>query len=177
MSFPSVSKLIFVLSVIFFQVAVAEDLPELQTVKSVDLNRYVGKWYEIASFYQRFQKGCVASTALYSLREDGDIDVLNECRLKTFDGKLKKAKGKARVVDTITNAKLKVSFFWPFWGKYWIIDLGENYEYAVVGHPSRDYLWILSRTPTLDENVLSGILERLKSQHYDLSKLNKTPQP
>lgn len=157
--------------------AQAGDTPTLNTVKYVDLNRYLGKWYEIASFYQRFQKDCVASTATYTQREDGDIDVLNECRIKTFDGKLKQARGKAWVEDKETNAKLKVSFFWPIWGRYWIIDLGKNYEYAVVGHPSRDYLWILSRTSTMDDAVFSAILERLKEQHYDLSKLNKTPQP
>lgn len=153
-----------------------EDAP-LNTVKYVELSRYVGKWYEIASFYQRFQKDCVASTANYTLREDGDIDVLNECRIKSFDGKIKQAKGKAKVEDKTSNAKLKVSFFWPFWGKYWIIDLGENYEYAVVGHPNRKYLWILSRTPKMEETTFNAILERLKEQHYDLSKLNKTPQP
>ncbi len=166
------------LSAIFVAANVkADDLPALNTVKYVEINRYLGKWYEIASFYQRFQKDCVASTATYTLREDGDIDVLNECRLKTFDGKLKQAKGKAQVEDKVTNAKLRVSFFWPFWGKYWIIDLGKDYEYAVVGHPTREYLWILSRTPKMDETVLNGILERLKAQHYDLSKLNRTPQP
>ncbi len=165
------------LSAIFVAANVRADaLPALNTVKYVEINRYLGKWYEIASFYQRFQKGCVASTATYTLREDGDIDVLNECRLKTFDGKLKQAKGKAQVEDKVTNAKLRVSFFWPFWGKYWIIDLGKDYEYAVVGHPTREYLWILSRTPKMDETVLNGILERLKAQHYDLSKLNRTPQ-
>lgn len=154
----------------------ASNLP-LQTVPFVDLNRYLGKWYEIASYYQKFQKDCVATTANYSLRDNGDIDVLNECRLKTFDGKLKSAHGKAKVVDKDTNAKLKVSFFWPFYGKYWIIDLGENYEYAVVGHPNREYLWILSRTPTMDPATLNGIRARLTEKHFDLSKLNMTPQP
>lgn len=156
--------------------AFSKQIP-LETVPRVEINRYLGKWYEIASFYQSFQKDCVASTATYSLRDDGSIDVLNECRLKTFDGKLKTAKGKAVVTDTKTNSKLKVSFFWPFYGKYWIIDLGSNYEYAVVSHPSRNYLWILSRTPTLDKITLDEILSRLEQKHFDLSKLNMTPQP
>ncbi|NNE16906.1 MAG: lipocalin family protein, partial [Myxococcales bacterium] len=87
------------------------------------------------------------------------------------------AEGRARVVDTDTNAKLEVSFFRPFWGDYWIIDLAPDYEYAVVGHPSRDYLWILSRTLTLDEQTYAEILTRLEAKGYPLAPLNKTEQP
>jgi apolipoprotein D and lipocalin family protein len=155
----------------------AEKTPPLQTVDQVDLNRYMGKWYEIASFPQWFQKNCVASKATYSLRKDGKVDVLNECRDKTLNGKLRDAKGKAWVEDKKSNAKLKVRFFWPFSGDYWIIDLGKDYQYAVVGHPNRDYLWILSRSPRMDSAVYDGIIERLKKQHYDVSRLNKTLQP
>jgi apolipoprotein D and lipocalin family protein len=154
--------------------AASEKSPPLQTVPHVDLNRYLGKWYEIASFPQWFQKNCVASSATYTLRPDGKVDVLNQCRDKTLDGKLREAKGKAKVVDRNSNAKLKVSFFWPFSGDYWIINLGANYEYAVVGHPKRNYLWILSRTPHMDPAVYDGILDRLKQQHYDVSRLRKT---
>jgi apolipoprotein D and lipocalin family protein len=156
--------------------AVADTVPPLQTVAHVDLNRYIGKWYEIASFPMRFQKGCVASTANYALRKDGDVDVLNQCRDKTLEGKLRDAKGKAWVVDRQSNAKLKVRFFWPFSGDYWIIDLGADYEYAVVGHPKRNYLWILSRSPKMDPAIYDGIIERLKKQHYDVTRLNKTLQ-
>ena len=152
------------------------NLPELQTVSHVDLNRYLGTWYDIASFPQRFQKGCTGSTATYTIRDDGDIDVVNRCRLNSLDGKEKMANGRARVVDKATNAKLKVSFFRPFWGDYWIIDLGQNYEYAVVGHPSRDYLWILSRTPTIDPAVYDEVIGRLKEQGYAVQRLNRTLQ-
>jgi apolipoprotein D and lipocalin family protein len=155
----------------------SESLPPLRTVESVDLNRYMGKWYEIASFPQRFQKGCVASTATYTLGSNGKVDVLNQCRNETLDGKLRNAKGTAWVVHKSTNARLKVRFFWPFSGDYWIIDLGANYEFAVVGHPSRTYLWILSRTPRMDDGTYQAILGRLKAQGYDLSRLNKTLQP
>ncbi len=151
-------------------------LPPLETVSHVDLNRYMGKWYEIASFPQWFQKGCVASNAQYTLRKDGAVDVLNQCREKTLDGKPKVAKGKAWVVDPKSNSRLKVRFFWPFSGDYWIIDIGDDYEYAVVGHPKRTYLWILSRTPQMDPAVYDGILERLRKQHYDLTRLSKTLQ-
>lgn len=154
-----------------------EQLPPLHTVERVELSRYLGTWYEIASYPQRFQAGCTATTANYSLRDDGLISVLNRCRKGGLDGKLDEAEGRARVVDEATNAKLEVSFFGPFWGDYWIIDLDEEgYRYAVVGHPGRDYLWILSREPQLDPEVYDGILERLREQHYDTSRLVKTLQ-
>jgi apolipoprotein D and lipocalin family protein len=143
-------------------------------VPRVELSRYVGTWYEIASFPQRFQKGCTATTATYTQREDGEIDVVNRCRKGSPEGKLASAEGRARVVDKTSNAKLEVSFFRPFWGDYWIIDLGERYEYAVVGHPGRDYLWILSRTPTMNPTVYAGILERLEEQGYQTERLKKT---
>src|SRR5512136_648385 len=137
---------------------VRESLPPLRVVPSVDLTRYVGTWYEIARFPHRFQEGCVGSRANYSLLEDGKVGVLNECYKSSFDGPLSSAKGKAWVVDKETNAKLKVSFFWPFSGDYWIIDLGPDYKYTVVGHPSRDYLWILSRTPKMEDSTYKTIL-------------------
>ena len=152
-------------------------LPPLEAVSQVDLERYLGTWYEIASYPQRFQEGCTGTTATYTLRPDGEIDVLNKCRKDSLDGPEDSAEGRARVVDSQTSAKLEVSFFRPFWGDYWIIDLGENYEYAVVGHPSRDYLWILSRTPTLDDATYEAILERIQSMGYPLEPLQKTPQP
>ncbi|MGB8331949.1 MAG: lipocalin family protein [Polyangiales bacterium] len=151
-------------------------LPPLKTVSQVDLKRYLGTWYEIASYPQPFQKGCTHTTATYSPREDGQINVLNQCRNSSGKGKKDVAHGRARVVDRETNAKLEVSFFGPFWGDYWIIDLGSDYEYAVVGHPSRDYLWILSRTPTMDEVTYDGILNRLAEMGYPLDRLVKTEQ-
>lgn len=152
------------------------ELPPLRTVPHVDLERYMGTWYDIASFPQRFQKGCTGTTATYTLRPDGTVEVLNRCARGSLDGKVTTAKGRAKVVDPTSNAKLKVSFFRPFWGDYWIVDLGRDYEYAVVGHPGRRYLWILSRTPTMAPEVYAGILERLRAQHYDVSRLVRTPQ-
>jgi apolipoprotein D and lipocalin family protein len=149
----------------------------LEVVDSVDLDRYLGRWYEIASYPMFFQRGCTATTADYSLREDGLIKVINSCRKGTLDGKLKQAKGKAKVVDTETNAKLKVSFFGPFWGDYWIIDLDPDYQWAVVGGPKRKYLWILSRTPQMDEALYEEIIGRLPAKGYDPKHLNRTTQP
>lgn len=153
------------------------DLPPLRTVDYVDLERYLGTWYEIARFPVSFQEGCVGVTATYTLREDGRIDVLNQCREETLDGEPDSAEGLARVVDETTNAKLEVTFFLFFWGDYWIIDLDEDYAWAVVGHPDRDYLWILSRTPELDEEIYAGILDRLRDQGYETERLVPTPQP
>jgi apolipoprotein D and lipocalin family protein len=152
-----------------------EGLP-LRTVDRVDLQRYAGRWYEIATIPMSFQKGCVAVTATYTLRPDGDVAVVNTCRQETLDGPERSAEGKAWSVDP-SNAKLEVQFFWPFHGSYWVIDLDPDYRWAVVGHPSRTYLWILSRSPRLDDATYDGILSRLRAQSYDLTLLVKTPQP
>ncbi|HET9431383.1 MAG TPA: lipocalin family protein [Chitinophagaceae bacterium] len=149
---------------------------ELQTVPSVDLNKYAGKWYEIAAYPQRFQKGCHATTAEYSLSEKGYVIVVNRCYKDSINGKPSSIKGKAFVQKNSGNAKLKVQFFWPFKGKYWIIDLANDYSYAVVSHPNRKYLWILSRTPKMEKSVYQQILGRLKEKGFDLSKLKLTPQ-
>jgi apolipoprotein D and lipocalin family protein len=149
-------------------------LPPLQTVAHVDLSRYLGTWYEIANFPQSFQRGCTATTATYTLRADGEIDVLNRCRKGSPDGKENSALGRARVVDGTTNAKLEVSFFRPFWGDYWIIELANDYSYAVVGHPGRDYLWILSRNPTMAEATYQEIVARLRAKGYETSRLVRT---
>jgi len=148
----------------------------LEVVDSVDLDRYLGRWYEIASYPAWFQKNCTAVTADYALREDGLIEVINSCCKGTLDGKLKQAKGRAKVVDATSNAKLKVSFFRPFWGPYWIIDLDPDYQWAVVGAPSRKYLWILSRTPQMDKAVYDEIVASLPDRGYDPGRLKRTLQ-
>lgn len=145
----------------------------LQTVPFVDLKKYAGKWYEIASYPQRFQKGCVQTTAEYSLSEKGYVIVENRCKK---NGKTSYIKGKAFVVPNTGNAQLKVQFFWPFKGKYWIIDLADDYSYAVVSHPNKKYLWILSRTPQIKGKTYEQILTRLKQKGFDLSKLKHTQQ-
>lgn len=144
---------------------------EPTTVRSVDLSRYAGLWYEVAKIPNRFQDQCVrGTTAEYSIREDGQIDVLNSCT--TESGEVDAAEGLAKIVEAETNAKLKVSFVsffgWrPFWGDYWILGLGDEYEYAIVGSPDRKYGWVLSRTPELSATVLAGIYEQLEAQGFD----------
>jgi len=143
----------------------------LEVVPHVELGKYLGKWYEIAHLPARFQEGCTDTTATYTLSEDGSVSVLNEC---WRNGKVKQAKGKAKVVDKSSGAKLRVTFFWPFYGDYWIIDLGKDYEYAVVGTPNRKYLWILSRTPQMDDKLFSHLMESVKSKGFDGGNLIRT---
>ncbi len=152
--------------------------PALEVVDEVDLSRYAGRWYEIASLPQRFQRGCVATTANYTLREDGRIRIENECRDRSFDGDVRRAEGVAWVTDADgSRARLSVQFFWPFSGDYWIIELDPEYRYAVVGHPSREYLWILARTRTMDSVLYQALLTRIEAKGYDLERLQRTPQP
>jgi apolipoprotein D and lipocalin family protein len=148
----------------------------LQTVPNVDLKKYCGKWYEIASFPQPFQKGCHCTTAEYTLTDKDYVIVENRCNKDSVTGKQSYIKGKAFIEKNTGNAKLLVQFFWPFKGKYWIIDLADDYSYAVVGHPNRNYLWILSREPKMKEEIYLQILSRIKDKGFDLSKIKKTEQ-
>jgi apolipoprotein D and lipocalin family protein len=154
-----------------------EEAPPLEVVPHVDLSRYLGTWYEIASYPTWFQRDCTGTTATYSLRPDGEIDVENRCRKGSLDGEEERAVGVAwPVKDDPSGAKLEVQFFWPFRGDYWIIELDPDYRWAVVGHPTREYLWILSRTPKLDAATSADILRRIAAQGYDPTRLRRTPQ-
>ncbi len=148
----------------------------LKTVPNVDLKKYAGKWYEIASFPQGFQKRCNCTTAEYTLTEKDYVIVENRCNKDSLNGKQSYIKGKAFVVKNSGNAKLKIQFFWPFKGKYWIIDLADDYSYAVVGHPNRKYLWILSRTATMNDTIYEQIILRIKEKGFDISKIKLTRQ-
>ncbi|HEX8925343.1 MAG TPA: lipocalin family protein [Terriglobales bacterium] len=143
---------------------------DIKTVPTVDLQRYVGRWYEVARYPNRFEKKCDRNiTAEYSIRSDGKISVVNSCTER--DGNRNVARGWAKVADRNTNAKLRVTFFWPFFGDYWIVDLGRDYEYAVVSEPGRKYLWILSRTPQMSAAQFGDITQRLRDGGFDTSKL------
>jgi apolipoprotein D and lipocalin family protein len=154
-----------------------QHLPPLTTVPRVDLTRYMGVWYEIASIPQRYQKGCMGTRATYTLQQSGQVEVVNACRKSAEPQAYSQAVGRARVVPDSGDAKLEVSFFWPFWGDYWIVDLADDYSFAVVGSPGRDSLWILSRTPKLPGATTAGILRRLVEKNYDVQRLNWTVQP
>ena len=148
----------------------------LETVTYVDLERYAGLWYEIASYPQRFQRGCHKTTAEYTLSEKGYVIVKNRCNKDSIDGKQSSIRGKAFVQKNSGNAKLRVQFFWPFRGDYWIIDLADDYSYAVVRKKKKNYLWVLSRTPVMDQEIYKGILKRLKDNGFDLERLQLTKQ-
>lgn len=154
----------------------AADIP-LTTEAQVDLDRYLGRWYEIARFPNSFEKNCEGVTAEYARRDDGLISVVNTCRKSGVDGKAEVANGRARVVDADTNAKLEVSFFGPFWGDYWILDLDEDYSLSLVGEPQGRYLWVLARTPEISDEKRTSTLARLQALGYDTSALYFTKQP
>lgn len=156
------------------------DKAEPVTVDSVDLSRYIGTWYEIAKIPNTFQKKCARNTtATYTLRDDGEIDVVNRC--EESDGSENVANGIAKIVDPKTNAKLEVSFvrilgIQLFWGDYWIIGLDRNYRYAVVGTPSRKYGWILSRMPALSAADMATVKNILRREGYDPGAFVPTEQ-
>lgn len=177
--------------------AVARDarFTPLTTVASVDPVQYMGLWYDIAHNPAQFQEGCYGTTAEYTLKSDGTVKVVNNCYLDALDGELNSITGSAKIVDTTTNAKLSVSFAPTaglirgatsaslrnegaryLEGNYWIIGLNADYSYAVVGEPSRKYLWFLSRTPTISDSTLQELLAIAVTKGYDPSKLEYTVQ-
>ncbi|MGZ8292938.1 MAG: lipocalin family protein [Telluria sp.] len=153
----------------------------LATIASLDVPRYMGTWYEIAKFPNRFQRKCVSNTrATYAALPDGKVEVANRCR--EADGADRVATGVARQVGGPTSPKLKVRFapailsFIPMvWGDYWVVDLDQNYQLAAVSEQKREYLWILSRTPTVDKATYDALLARLAAQGLDVGKLEPTP--
>lgn len=150
--------------------------PPLKTVPNVDLKRYEGTWYEIAKYPNFFQRSCAKNTsARYTAKPDGTIEVVNRCVMK--NGESKQVIGQATVVPGSNNTKLMVGFGGPFKGAYWVIGLDEKkYSWALVGHPSRKFLWILSRTPKLSEAEYTKIIFLAESLGYDPSKLEPTIQ-
>lgn len=155
-----------------------QDAP--RTVPAVDLNRYAGTWYEIARFPNRFEDGpglaCADVTATYTPRPDGRIGVLNRCRNAAAGGAQRDARGSAYVVKGSQGAKLRVTFFWPFYGDYWVLGLDPEYRWAVVGDPRREYLWVLARRPALSAEDQARAVGIARAEGYDVGKLQPTPQ-
>ena len=147
----------------------------VEPVENVNLERYAGKWYEIAHLPVSFQKNCSCTTAEYGLTDKGYVRVVNRCK-KTTTGDWDEATGKAFPVKNSNNAKLKVQFFWPFRGDYWILRLDEDYQYAVVGGPSPKYLWILSRTPEMEESLYNRLVGEMKELGFPVEELIRTEQ-
>jgi len=159
-----------VLPFLFFMATLQAAPP--QVVAQVDLARYMGTWHEIAKFPNRFQRGCGCTTATYALRPDGKVAVVNRCR--GVDGSPKLAKGWAKVVDPVVPAKLRVTFFWPFFGDYWILALDPDYRHVLVGTPNRKYLWILARTPRMEEPAYQVLVQKAREQGFRVERLVRT---
>jgi apolipoprotein D and lipocalin family protein len=158
----------------------APEGPPVRTVPAVELSRYLGDWYEVARFPNRFEDGagldCAEVTASYAPREAGGISVINRCRNAAAGGAARDAQGRAYVVEGSNGAKLRVSFFWPFYGDYWVIGLDPEYRWAVVGEPRREYLWLLSRAPNMTEADYAAAVATAQAQGFDVSKLRRTVQ-
>lgn len=159
-----------------FALAGCQSDPPLEVAPSVNLSELQGKWYEIARLPRTTQVDCHGTTAFYTRAADGSLSLVNQCNVGGASGPLQTVSMKATVPDTSVPAKLALDVG-GYTGDYWVLEVGANYEYAVIGHPSRLYLWILSRTPTLDEQTLSGILDRARSKSFDTTQLEYTPQP
>ncbi|KAF0131609.1 MAG: outer membrane lipoprotein Blc [Bacteroidetes bacterium] len=146
-------------------------------IKTVELNRFLGTWYEIARFPHRFERGLTGVTATYKLRDDGMIEVINKGYMNSLDGEEKIAVGKAKVASKDGKGHLKVSFFWIFYADYFILELDQqDYSYALIGSSSDTYLWILSRKPEMEKATLDMLLKRAEELGYDLSKVEFVQQ-
>lgn len=168
--------LIFSVLFVFSCTKTNSQMIDQTTVKELDLNRYLGTWYEIARFPHSFEKNLVGVTATYSLHDDGKIKVLNQGYKNTLDGELSVAEGKAKIPDKSQPGKLKVSFFWIFYGDYNVLELDENYQYVMIGSSTDKYFWILCRAPQMDSAVYEMLLEKARKRGYNLDKLYKVPQ-
>lgn len=154
-----------------------ETMIDKSVVKELDLEKYLGTWYELARYDHKFERGLQGVTANYSIREDGKIKVLNSGYKKSLEGKFSKATGKAFVPNPeLEPSKLKVSFFWNFYGDYFVMELDDDYQWAIIGSSSDNFLWILSRTPQLDPVLYSKLIEKIKARGYDVSDLIKVEQ-
>jgi apolipoprotein D and lipocalin family protein len=149
----------------------------LPTAPLVDLNQYMGEWFEVARLPVSYEENCVGTKAIYTMQPDGSVRILNTCHKGGLDGPLKVAKGRATVADRQRKSKLKVSFFWPFTGDYYILEVGNGYEYALVGDPSREHLWVLSRTPQMELQLLHNLVAKAQRLGFNTGRLIYTVQP
>jgi apolipoprotein D and lipocalin family protein len=165
---------ITMLTIMLFGVAESQKLPSV--VSSVDLNRYKGLWYEIARLPNFFERKLKCTSATYTLRNDGRITVLNKGNYSTDPQKSTSSQGIAWVPDKNSPAKLKVQFFWPFSGDYWIMDLDKDYRYVLVGDPATKYLWILAREKKMEESIYRMLLQKAVDNGYDVKSIIKVQQ-
>jgi apolipoprotein D and lipocalin family protein len=146
-----------------------------EPAKPVDLDRYLGQWYEFARYENRFERGCEAVTANYAKRDDGLVSIINSCRDGGVNGAYRSSEGKAKIVPETNNAKLKVSFFGPFYvGDYWVLDHADDYTWSIVGEPSGKYLWILTREAKPSAEQRTALIHRARKLGYDVTLLRET---
>lgn len=167
-------KLLFIIPFMIFMSAKSQDKPSV--VSKVDLNRYKGKWYEIARLPNFFEKKLKCTSATYILREDGKITVVNSGHYIADPQKKSSSEGVAWIPDKNSPAKLKVRFFWPFSGDYWIMELDKDYRYVLVGEPSLKYLWILAREKTMDDSTYKMLLKRAIDNGYNVESIIRVEQ-
>lgn len=158
-------------------VALAAAAPfDSQPMPKVDLPRYMGRWYEVARYPQRFERGCHGVTADYALRPDGRVSVVNTCRKGSLSGPVKTARAVGWSVEP-ANSRFRVRFFWPFTAPYWVVALDPEYRWAMVGHPGRKAFWLLSRTPRLPPALEAELLGKMRELGYDPARLERGEQP
>lgn len=169
-------KFLALLILVFLITSCSEKMIPLNTVAHVDIDKYLGKWYEIARLPNNFEKGLICCTAEYSLREDGKIKVLNSGHKESNPEKIESATGKAWIPNESITSQLKVQFFWPFKGDYYIFHLDDDYQYVLVGAPNRKYLWLLSRKAFIEDSLYNHLLQVAKDNSFNVSTIYKTPQ-
>ena len=153
-----------------------KDMVDTSVVPDVDLQRYAGVWYEIARFPHTFEKDLVGVTATYTVGEDGRIGVLNQGYRGSFEGRIKKTRARATIPDPRSPGRLKVFFFLFIGAEYNIMMLDDDYQYALVGSSTPDFLWILSRTPNMDPDIFDMLVAEARRRGYDVNKLQLVPQ-
>ena len=167
---------VLIIAMALFSCKTNETMVDNNTVGNLELNRYLGTWYEIARFPHSFERGLVGVTATYTMNENGTINVVNQGFKGSLDGEISRAEGKAKVPDPDNPARLRVSFFWIFYSDYLVMELDKDYRWAVVGSSSPKYLWILSRDPVMSDTVLNEIKSRIEKRGYNISNLQMVKQ-
>jgi apolipoprotein D and lipocalin family protein len=171
MPLASLKKQKIIIFLLMVSLTSCKSTADLTTVEKVDLEKYTGTWYEIARLPNSFEKNMKCVTATYSLKENGKISVMNRGYLPDPKGKWKTAKGTAWIPDKEFPGRLKVTFFWPFAGNYYIMVLDEHYQYALVGDPTREYLWVLSRQQILDSDIYTRLMDHAGLKGFDIQKV------
>ena len=170
------SSALIVLALLFLATGCASNLPQLQTVEQVDLERFMGDWYVIAFIPIFAEKDATNGIERYDLRDDGDVDITYTFYKDSPDGEFKEYTARGFVQEDPSNAEWRVQFFWPLRFPYMVIDLADDYSYTVIGVPNRNYLWIMAREPQIESTVYEQIITRLEEQHYDISEIRQVPQ-